>query len=105
MANSTNARNKKALLIAVQSVDQKGFLPLHHAHEDVQSLKCLLINNFGYSEENMMKDDTELPNHLWPSRKNIARLSKTTSGKNLKVVVPAKNIKHSIAEILTVPSI
>lgn len=73
MANSTNVGNKKALLIAVRSVDKKGFLPLWHAHEDAESLKRLLIDNFNYPEANvvLMKDDVKLPKHLWPTRDNI----------------------------------
>jgi hypothetical protein len=43
MENSTNVGNKKALLIAVRSVNKKGFFPLQHAHEDAELLKCLLI--------------------------------------------------------------
>ncbi|KAG2342324.1 hypothetical protein BDR05DRAFT_358121 [Suillus weaverae] len=73
MATSTNAGNKKALLIAVRSVNKKGFLPLQHAHEDAESLKCLLIDKFNYPEANvvLMKHDVKLPKHLWPSRNNI----------------------------------
>ncbi|KAG2136673.1 caspase domain-containing protein [Suillus clintonianus] len=73
MANSTNAGNKKALLIAVQSVNKKGFLPLHYAHEDADSLKCLLIDKLNYPEANvvLMKHDWNVPKHLWPSRRNI----------------------------------
>jgi hypothetical protein len=43
MENSINTGNKKALLIAVQSVQLEGFLPMRHAHEDAQSLRSLLI--------------------------------------------------------------
>ncbi|KAG1786829.1 caspase domain-containing protein [Suillus plorans] len=76
MANSTNVGNKKALLIAVRSVSKKGFpKPLQHAHEDAESLKCLLIDKFDYPEANvvLMKHDTEYPEHLWPSRSNILK--------------------------------
>ncbi|KAG1729144.1 peptidase C14, caspase domain-containing protein [Suillus lakei] len=71
MANSTNAGNKKALLVAVRSVE--GFPILHHAHEDAESLKYLLIDKFNYPEANvvLMKDDAMHPKHLWPSRKQI----------------------------------
>lgn len=73
MANSTNVGNKKALLIAVRSVHKKGFFPLQHAHEDAESLKCLLIDKFHYPETNvvLMKHDVKSPKHLWPSRANI----------------------------------
>ncbi|KAG0697595.1 caspase domain-containing protein [Suillus ampliporus] len=83
MATSTNVGHKKALLIAVQSVDIKGFLPLHHAHEDAESLKRLLIDKFNYPEANvvLMKHDTELPRGLWPSRKNILeQITKMVTG-------------------------
>ncbi|KAG1753598.1 peptidase C14, caspase domain-containing protein [Suillus paluster] len=83
MANPTNAGNKKALLIAVRSVDKKGFLPLHHAHEDAESLKRLLIDEFNYPEANvvLMKHDTEVLKHLWPSRKNILeQITKMVTG-------------------------
>ncbi|KAG1902112.1 peptidase C14, caspase domain-containing protein [Suillus fuscotomentosus] len=76
MANSTNDGNKKALLIAVRSVNKKSFLkPLQHAHEDAESLKCLLIDKFDYPEANvvLMKHDAEHPEHLWPSRNNILK--------------------------------
>lgn len=75
MANSTNVGKKKALLIAVRSVADKDLRPLRHAHEDAESLKCLLIDNFNYPEANvvLMKDDGELPNHLWPSRDNMLK--------------------------------
>lgn len=76
MANSTNVGNKKALLIAVRSVNKKSFLkPLEHAHEDAESLKCLLIDRFDYPEANivLMKHDAEHPEHLWPSRSNILK--------------------------------
>ncbi|KAG1826614.1 caspase domain-containing protein [Suillus variegatus] len=76
MANSTNVGNKKALLIAVRSVNKKSFLkPLQHAHEDAESLKCLLIDKFDYPEANvvLMKHDAEHPEHLWPSRSNILK--------------------------------
>ncbi|KAG1729758.1 peptidase C14, caspase domain-containing protein [Suillus lakei] len=71
MANSTNAGNKKALIIAIRSVE--GFPILPHAHEDAESLKCLLIDKFNYPEANvvLMKDDVKLPKHLWPSRKQM----------------------------------
>ncbi|KAG1862801.1 peptidase C14, caspase domain-containing protein [Suillus subalutaceus] len=75
MANSTNVGKKMALLIAVQSVNKKGFLPLQHAHEDAESLKRLLIDKFDYPEANvvLMKDDVKLPKHLWPSRDNMLK--------------------------------
>ncbi|KAG2154243.1 peptidase C14, caspase domain-containing protein [Suillus bovinus] len=75
MANSTSAGNKKALLIAVRSVNKKDFPPLQHAHEDAESLKRLLIDKFNYPEANvvLMKHDVEHPEHLWPSRKNILK--------------------------------
>lgn len=73
MANSTNVGKKKALLIAVQSVADKDLRPLRHAHEDAESLRCLLIDKFNYPEANvvLMKDDVKLPKHLWPSRDKI----------------------------------
>lgn len=73
MANSTNVGNKKALLIAVQSVDKKGFRFLQHAHQDAEALKCLLIDKFDYPTANvvLMKHDAKVPEHLWPSRNNI----------------------------------
>ncbi|KAG1763489.1 caspase domain-containing protein [Suillus occidentalis] len=73
MENSTNVGNKRALLIAVRSVNKKGFFPLQHAHEDAESLKCLLIGKFKYPAKNvvLMKHDETCPKHLWPSRANI----------------------------------
>ncbi|KAG2069103.1 hypothetical protein BDR04DRAFT_716003 [Suillus decipiens] len=73
MANSTNIGNKKALLIAVQSVNKKDFHFLRHAHEDAEALKCLLIDKFNYPEANvvLMKHDMVYPKYLWPSRSNI----------------------------------
>lgn len=75
MANSTNVGNKKGLLIAVQSVNNKDFLFLQHAHEDAEALKCLLIDKFNYPEVNivLMKHDKMLPKYLWPSRRNILK--------------------------------
>ncbi|KAG1869994.1 peptidase C14, caspase domain-containing protein [Suillus subluteus] len=76
MANSTNVGNKKALLIAVRRVaNVKGLRPLPHADEDVESLRCLLIDKFNYPEANvvLMKHDEKLPEYLWPSRKNILK--------------------------------
>ncbi|KAG1792542.1 caspase domain-containing protein [Suillus variegatus] len=75
MANSTNVGNKKALLIAVRSVNKKSFPSSLHAHEHSESLKCLLNDKFNYPEANvvLMKDDAELPEHLWPSRNNILK--------------------------------
>ncbi|OJA18688.1 hypothetical protein AZE42_11005 [Rhizopogon vesiculosus] len=85
MANSINTGNKKALFIAVQSVKCEGFLssPLYHAHEDAQSLRSLLIEKFDYREENivLLMDDKQLPNHLWPTQKNILeQITKMVSG-------------------------
>jgi hypothetical protein len=73
MENSTNVGNKKALLIAVQSVKKKGFFFLQHAHEDAELLKRLLIDKFNYPEANvvLMKQGPELPEYLWPTRNNI----------------------------------
>jgi len=83
MANSINIGNKKALLIAVQSVKGEGFSLLRHAHEDAKSLRSLLIEKFDYPEANivLMMHDNELPNHLWPARKNILeQITKMVSG-------------------------
>jgi len=83
MENSTNVGNKKALLIAVRSVNNTDFRPLKHAHEDAESLKCLLMDKFDYPEANvvLMKHDKKLPEYLWPSRANIIQqINKMVAG-------------------------
>ncbi|OJA20011.1 hypothetical protein AZE42_05867 [Rhizopogon vesiculosus] len=87
MADSNNAGNKKALLIAVQSARGEGLEPLRYTHEDAQSLRNLLIGRshykFDYPEANvvLMMQGKNLPNHLWPKRKNILeQITKMVSG-------------------------
>ncbi|KAG1729145.1 peptidase C14, caspase domain-containing protein [Suillus lakei] len=63
---------KKALLIAVRNV--KGVkISLPRPHYDAQELKELLINQYGYVEDDivMLVDDCKLHKSFWPSDVNI----------------------------------
>lgn len=63
---------KKALLIAVRYV--RGIeVPLPRTHYDVQEFKELLINQYGYAEDDivMLVDNCKLDKSFWPSEINI----------------------------------
>lgn len=65
---------KKALLIAVRYV--RGIeTPLPRTHYDVQELKELLINQYGYAEDDivMLVDNCKLDKSFWPSEVNILK--------------------------------
>ncbi|KIJ57731.1 hypothetical protein HYDPIDRAFT_34843 [Hydnomerulius pinastri MD-312] len=53
----------------------EGIKPLHKAHKDVDALKDLLLNHYGYKEEDIivMKDSKGHPPELWPTAKLILR--------------------------------
>ncbi|KIJ57699.1 hypothetical protein HYDPIDRAFT_34869 [Hydnomerulius pinastri MD-312] len=60
---------KKAVLIGVRMVaNVEGLKPLRQAHADVDALKDLLLNHYGYKEEDIivMKDRKDHPPELWP---------------------------------------
>jgi hypothetical protein len=63
---------KKALLIAVRYVRGIEF-PLPRTHYDVQELKELLIDQYGYAEDDIviLVDNCKLDKSFWPSEVNI----------------------------------
>lgn len=65
---------KKALLIAVRHVMGINH-SLPHTHSDVQEFKELLINQYGYAENDivMLVDNRELHKSFWPSEVNILK--------------------------------
>ncbi|OAX40636.1 hypothetical protein K503DRAFT_594774 [Rhizopogon vinicolor AM-OR11-026] len=82
MADSNNAGNKKALLIAVHKVEGVD-TPLPQTHYDARSLRNLLIDKFDYPEENvvLLMDDIKLHKSLWPTKHNIFKqITKMVSG-------------------------
>ncbi|KAG2117275.1 peptidase C14, caspase domain-containing protein [Suillus discolor] len=65
---------KKALLIAVMHV--MGIdIPLPHTHDDVQEFKKLLIDQYGYAEDDivMLVDNRQLHKSFLPSEVNILK--------------------------------
>ncbi|KAJ8586354.1 hypothetical protein M405DRAFT_883348 [Rhizopogon salebrosus TDB-379] len=63
---------KKALLIAVRKVKEID-VPLPRTHYDIRELKELLINQYGYAENDivMLLDDGKLDRPFWSSDVNI----------------------------------
>ncbi|KAF8137476.1 caspase domain-containing protein, partial [Boletus edulis] len=64
---------KKGLLIAVRDNRVKGFSRLYHAHDDAEDLRHLLMERFGYAEEDiiLMMDHKDVRNELWPTKTRI----------------------------------
>ncbi|KAF8834267.1 hypothetical protein BDN67DRAFT_1006159 [Paxillus ammoniavirescens] len=67
--------NKKALLIAVRDVGIKDFPVLHNVHRDTVLLQRLLIDVYGYPENNVvvMMDKQSVRKELWPTKENIRK--------------------------------
>ncbi|KAJ7151918.1 caspase domain-containing protein [Mycena crocata] len=65
---------KKALLIGINGLSSpvEDYRPLHGPHQDVYQMKTLLIESYGYQEENIqVLVDDGIPENMQPDRKNI----------------------------------
>ncbi|KAI0074290.1 hypothetical protein K474DRAFT_1665562 [Panus rudis PR-1116 ss-1] len=77
-ARQLRAQKKKALLIGVnytKSPPSVGFGPLARSHQDAESLRQLLIDQYGYKKEDivLMLDKDDIPSKLQPKRENMIR--------------------------------